>query len=191
MYQLPTELIEIDRKHPRIADFNAVLSAIQEKLEPPYNVIETGTMRGRDFLSTLYWDGLINEAGGQLTTIDINPVTTLTAKKMCTDKVTAITGDSVSTIHGLELSEHQKINVAWLDSYDVTWLEPHSSALHHIMEFTALMPHLQSASIIAVDDNKKFQTLWSGKGIYIRKFMEAIGAEIIVENYIHAWSLKK
>jgi hypothetical protein len=172
--------------HPRSDDFVKFVEAIEAFLPPPYDILETGTMREGDFDSTLLFDQFVNFHGGHVKTFDIDPATGRRAVQLCTGKVRIVTGDSIDGLYKSR-REQQTFNVAWLDSYDVLWLEPHKSALHHLMELTAALPLLRRPCVIAVDDNKVMQNLRTGKGKYVYEFMTAIHAKPVVLNYLYAW----
>jgi hypothetical protein len=146
-------------------------------------------MRPGDFGSTLLFDKFVTFHGGRVKTFDLDPKLGETVRQVCSDKTEAVTGDAVKGIFDCKAAGEQ-FNVAWLDSYDVIWVEPHASAHHHLMELTAAMRVMDSPSIIAVDDNRVMQNVLTGKGKYIADFMKAVGAEPIVMDYIFAWLVK-
>lgn len=182
-------LINISPSHPRIPDLKKLIDLIQDHVDGPCSLLETGTMRKDDLLSTLQWDALVEHMGGNVVTVDIDPDISAWARQNCSGRVTVLTGDSVATINTFDRAPNGSFDVAFLDSYDVKWIEPHASALHHLMELTALMPHLKPGALVAIDDNRFIQDIPTGKGLYIAKFMRQIGAELLIDGYIQTWRL--
>ena len=57
-------------------------------------------------------------------------------------------GDSVEFIKSI----NYKVDAAYLDSYDIDWLNYEGSAQHGKNEFEALLPKLNDRSIVLIDD---------------------------------------
>ena len=145
-------------------------------------IVETGCVR-----KTKGWDSdgssslLFHEAAQKLQakfyTIDINPVHCLLAQKLC-PHAHVLCGDSVTLLHELK-RKIRRIDLLYLDSYDLDWNNPHPSALHHLMELCASMPLLKSGSLVFVDDNAHGK----GKGMYVAEFLRKAGAQQVLDDY--------
>ena len=66
-----------------------------------------------------------------------------------------------------------QIDLFYLDSYDVEWLDDESSATHHLNEFLVIEPFLNSGKILAIDDNSfLISGKRTGKGRKIYEYLE-------------------
>ncbi len=146
------------------------------------NIIETGSIRLEenfegDGCSTQIFSDYSNFFGGEFTSIDIDPNCEKIIKKL---RLSAefINEDSVKALY----KHNQKIDLAFLDSFDYSEKIDHESSLHHIFELLALTNNLKKGSIIAIDDN--FSGANKGKGQYIKKYFEKIGIFPVLDNYI-------
>ena len=154
-------------------------------------IVETGTARradnwGGDGMSTLIFDRLAEHTGGHLLSIDINPEASGFAV-MHTGKNTIYhVGDSIAALAKVE----EQIDLLYLDSLDLNWNDPHPAALHALMELTSAMPLLKPGSIVVVDDNDYDEAdRTKGKGMYVRRYMQLLGKELIHDGYQLAWRM--
>lgn len=156
----------------------------------PY-IIETGTMRSpgnwSDGQSTLLWGAFARNcrANGKqvrVFSIDINSDYLLIASKHA-HEVSTLHGDSVKVLCTLEGTlEHA--DLVYLDSFDLDQSNPTPSALHHLMELTAIFRKLPSGCMVAVDDCISDEC---GKHILVKKFFEQIGVRPAFTGYQHGW----
>ena len=133
-------------------------------------IVETGCIRSVDDYgagySTMIWELLSREMDLRVLSIDNNPVNVAFARRHC-PRVAFRCFDSVAALAELD----ERVDLLYLDSYDLDQTNPHPSALHHILELCASVNLLERGALVAVDDN--YDTV--GKGMYVDRFMEATG----------------
>ena len=152
------------------------------------NIIETGTSTWSTTASSKLFDTYVNKYGGTFNTVDLVPYTFHRAKATLTNPESAHLGDSVEFIKSI----NYKVDAAYLDSYDIDWLNYEGSAQHGKNEFEALLPKLNDRSIVLIDDTPSiphflpwrgdtFNTVkdifeitnvMPGKGCYIEEVLE-------------------
>lgn len=145
-------------------------------------LVETGCIReegnwGGDGNSSIMFNRFAEETGSKFVSIDIEPRHCHLAMKLCS-RAHVICSDSVTALYRLRRS-FSVVDFLYLDSFDVNWDNPHPSALHHLKELCASVPLLQPGSIVFVDDNRE----GVGKGMYVKDFMDQIGAQAVHEGY--------
>jgi hypothetical protein len=173
------------RLNHRYDAMKAIISYL-ENLNKPLNIVETGCIRildnwEGDGQSTILWDNLVNLTGGMVYSIDIDPIATSLTQSLVSDRVKVYTADSISTLTELALTDI-KIDLLYLDSYDIDWDNPNLSMEHHLKEFKAAAGMLSKGSVVAVDDN-----IILGKGYLIGLEAERLGYSTLIDSYIRAW----
>jgi len=152
-------------------------------------IIETGCARGNtpegDGWSTMVWDLYISENSGTAYSVDITPAHVDFAKSYV-KKLDVVLGDSVKFLYDLGKTD-VTVDVLYLDSYDFTPGEEHNSSLHHILELAGILHRLKPGSLVAVDDCFFKDGHRDGKGVYVHKFMENLGKELIHDGYQMIW----
>ena len=201
---MSTEKIEhlqelINKTNKRAPSFAMMLNHLLPIHEPL--VVETGCARQEnnfegDGMSTTIFDTFVDYHGGEFYSVDINSdnirFATATAKK-----ANLTCSDSVKFLHQQSqvwVSQNRKIDLLYLDSFDLDLANPHPAVLHHIFELAAIMPCLREGTMICVDDNPECQDsagnpIEMGKGLYIKQFMNLIGKERIYTGYQWIWKL--
>ena len=78
-----------------------------------------------------------------------------------------------------------RVDLFYLDSYDVKWNDDHLSAEHHLREFQVIEPNLKPGAIVVIDDNSRFleSNCRTGKGHYIADYLQAKGHEPLYDAY--------
>jgi predicted O-methyltransferase YrrM len=166
-------------------------------LNRPINIVETGCMhtplsQNAGANTLLFADLIKNVTGGQLTTIDISSEAIVRCKVYTlqySDVINYVHSDSVSYLKSLSDSDKKKIDLLFLDSWDLYIFDPLPSSIHHLLELNAVYDLLKEETIIAVDDNFMPNTLiyWNwengeqtifdtkenlvGKGLLIDRFL--------------------
>ena len=182
----------------------------------PIIIVETGCLRVKDnFLdgqSTLLFDKYTLARGKQskVYTVDINPNSTNTCKKVVSNNVEIATDDSVRYLNTLcnnFLKNKTKVSLFYLDSFDVDWRYTYPSAAHHLKELTSIMRLLNNDTLIVVDDSPAFGNLtqtenesnptWKilnspapsigGKGFLVHEYAKHVGAKLFFSHYQTAW----
>lgn len=158
-----------------------------EKIESPV-IVETGVMRadhgdmafGDDGCSTFLFDQFINIHGGSFTTVDISENNCNHARSKISNKSTVTCSDSIPFLWNF----HEKVDMVYLDSYDIEFKNPVPSQVHHIKELACLLKNIKKGSLIVIDDHDAFFTNGQiGKGTLVKEFMAQIGKTPIFENY--------
>jgi len=127
--------------------------AIVQLREKPARIIETGTSAwGID--STRLFDGYVRRFGGRFWTLDIRSEPSQRLASQLCDRTTALVGDSVKLLEGLNLSEG-KIDLVYLDSWDLDWSEPGPSAAHCLSEWQEILPMCGPGTLVLIDDTPK------------------------------------
>jgi hypothetical protein len=171
----------------RMPSFSWMLQHLNKTTNPL--IIETGCARQEDNydgdgMSTLIFDAYVKEHGGEFHSIDINPLNTDFAKSK-TSVAKVHTSDSVKFLYEFN-QQNKKIDLLYLDSFDLDASNPHPSSLHHIFELTAIMPSLKEDTMICVDDNLDIGV---GKGGYVNEFMNLLGKPKLYSGYQWIWIL--
>ena len=169
----------------RARGFSTLFGYLKERAvcHSPLVLVETGCVRYKqlnwigDGCSSILFHSFSAITKSQFISIDINKNNCEIAREYC-PAATVICGDSVHELHNLR-TKVSKIDLLYLDSYDLDWQKPHESALHHLKELCAASPLLHAGSIVFVDDNNGSV----GKGMYIREYMKQIGATQIWDDY--------
>lgn len=181
----------IDKTEHRKSSFLLMTEKLKNKSKPL--IVETGCARVKDNysgdgMSTLIFDQYITENGGECYSIDINS-NNISFAKSITKNVNLICSDSISYLFDFNktlLAKNKYIDLLYLDSFDFDHNNPHPSSFHHIMELLCIWPSCSKGTIIAVDDN--FEN-GSGKGKYVKQFMDNIGIKPIFDSYQIVWEL--
>ena len=167
----------------RASGFRKIFELLESLQLEHYSILETGTCRwtgnwSGDGQSTVLFDKFVNCHDGGFISVDIDPNYCQNARTLVSDKTTVINSDSVPYLWNLP--EDKKFDLVYLDSYDVDFNKPHPAALHHVMEFIAIVnKNIHDKTIVVIDDHN----FGKGKGMYISQFMEKIGAKIVFEEY--------
>ena len=102
--------------------------------------------------SSLLFDSYVNSFGGLFQSVDIRaePMYTLSAK--CSPHSTFFCDDSVAFLHKYT-KRTAKIDLAYLDSWDVDFENPLPSAIHGLHEFLVILPLLRErGGLLLIDD---------------------------------------
>lgn len=167
----------------RAPSFRIILDILERKEKKNFLILETGTSRqrdnwGGDGQSTRVWDFFVNYYDGRVFSVDIDINNCKAASEMVSSKTTIVCSDSVPYI-AKTFPDLDKVDLLYLDSYDVDFDQPHPSALHHLKELCACYSSLPSGCIIAVDDHN----FGKGKGMYVADFMSNLDIKPIYSGY--------
>lgn len=148
-------------------------------------IVETGSARRLgnwgDGQSTFLWDLFLSINGGVCYSLDIDPEAQRMAEAN-TRNIKFILGDSVVSLHNL--NGISNADLVYLDSYDLDQKNPMESAIHHLMELTAIFSRLKPGCMIAVDDCVSDSC---GKHMLVKKFMDSIGVTPVFTGYQYGW----
>ena len=172
--------------HINLEAFQKIETLMNKK---PHVIIETGTSAwGTE--STRFWDAYIRKYGGELWSVDIRSEPRARLKFQTSSRTNLIVGDSVNF---LKNNGVVRPTVVFLDSWDVDWSNPTPAAEHGLKEFKAVLPKIQTGTLIFIDDTPskldyiadigkaraaeylKNEGVLPGKGSEIIKFLEKTG----------------
>jgi hypothetical protein len=116
----------------------------------PAEIVETGTSAwGTD--STRLFDSYVRSFGGNFQTVDIRLEPMKRLRREVSSNTLMVLGDSVNFLHSLA-STGNKIDLFYLDSWDLDWADPFPSAEHGLAEWNALQPLAQTGTLVLIDD---------------------------------------
>lgn len=150
-------------------------------------IVETGSLRTEpinipaDGASTIIFDNFLKVYDGVLHTVDLDLKCQEMIRKYCSEKVIAYTSDSVKFLENF--NEAEKIDVLYLDSYDLDVTNPEPSAEHHLKEIEVVFDRLKKGTIIIVDDNLIYKGKPVGKGYLVEKFLKDRSVPMIFDGY--------
>lgn len=188
----------------RIRGFDLIFDYLKQ-IENPL-IVETGCARQEDNYSgdgqsSLLFDKYVNQYGGEFYTVDIAEESVdYCISKMTSSNSHVILDDSITYLKQLNTQlkdQNRKIDFLYLDSFDAPKDKPDvlfMSALHHLYEFTTIIPSLKPGTLVGVDDNwygdVNGQKSIDGKGKFIFDYMSKISNPPILIDYQVFWKLK-
>jgi len=136
--------------HINFFTFRKLFELMRKLNKKELTIVETGTSAvGVD--STTLFDSYVRKYGGELYTVDINPYTSLLNKHKWSDRTKPVVSDSVKFLEEF----NKEIDVLYLDSMDIDWLNPSNSMNHGFMELYKALPKMSNESLILIDDTPK------------------------------------
>lgn len=156
-----------------------------------FRIVETGSMRvldnwAGDGQSTILFDQFVTFHGGEVLTVDMSPECGDLIARTCSEQVRFTCDDSVRYLHKLRTTGDQRIDLLYLDSFDLDFNQPTPSAFHHIKELLAIWPALAPGAVIVVDDNPPGMI---GKGYLVENFFDHLGIPRVFDGYQKLWQL--
>ena len=156
-----------------------------------FRIVETGSMRvpdnwEGDGQSTVLFDQFVTFHGGEVLTVDMSPECGDLIAQACSEQVRFTCGDSVRYLHKLRTTGDQRIDLLYLDSFDLDINQPTPSAFHHVKELLAIWPALAPGAVIVVDDNPPGMI---GKGYLVENFFDHVGIPKVFDGYQKLWQL--
>jgi len=126
--------------------------ALRQLDENPALVIETGTSAWGTDSSRLFAQ-YVESFGGAFYTVDIRKEPSDRLEGALGKSSHLIVGDSVSFLEGFDLpTGFKKVDLAYLDSWDLDLENPLPAMEHGLKEWKALYPLLGPGSIVVIDD---------------------------------------
>ena len=163
--------------------FENLLSTKQEN----FQIIETGTIRNpmnwKDGNSGFLFSEMVKIHGGFVKSVDIDQSAVDTANDFVDSQYyKSYCSDSVAWLK--KQQDLDQIDLFYLDSYDVEWINDEPSASHHLNEFLSIEPFLKKRSIVAIDDNSFLSTgKRTGKGRKIFEYLETKSIYPLYDEY--------
>ena len=137
--------------HPCRETLSLALSMLKRR---PSIIVETGSSAwGAN--SSLLFDAYVNSYGGRFDSVDIRVEPMYKLSALCSHKSTFFCDDSVTFLRKL-IKKTAKIDLVYLDSWDVDWDDPLPSAIHGFHEFLVILPLLrENGGLLLIDDTPK------------------------------------
>jgi hypothetical protein len=174
--------------YQRAEGFNLVFAYLESLEKDQYHIIETGTLRNpgnwKDGQSARLFTEFVDHHGGSVRSVDIDPSAVNSAR----NAIQSTNFESTcldSVIYLATQLDLDRVDLFYLDSYDVKWNDDHLSAEHHLREFQVIEPNLKPGSMVVIDDNSRFleSNRRTGKGHYIADYLQAKGHEPLYDAY--------
>lgn len=172
--------------HNRSQGFEIIVNELFSIKDKNFQIIETGTVRNpnnwKDGNSGFIFAELVRMFGGYVRSVDIDKTAVESANGFIPRSYfESFCSDSLIWLKSLDNKED--IDLFYLDSYDVKWLNDTASATHHLEEFKIIEPYLQNC-IVAIDDNAYLENgKRTGKGRAIFEYLENKGINPIWDEY--------
>ena len=177
-----------DQLGAREKTFETIFDYLIDLGHPPL-IVETGTYREEnnytgDGCSTLLFDNFVDCFGGNLFSVDIDPVACQLARD-ATNHAKIIESDSVEYLGTL----CGNCDLLYLDSYNIqNWYEDWAPAAHHLKELFAAKNIIHPGTLIVVDDNiTTADGAKYGKGRVVNELMDSLGIEPLFDSYQVGW----
>lgn len=119
--------------------------------ESSLNILETGSAAHGTKSSTLF-ASYVKRFGGTFNTVDINPEIKQFYKFLETNNILFHTSDSLKYIENLKQKDIEKLDLVYLDSFDLDITNPEPSQEHGYKEFLLLNEYLKKGALIVIDD---------------------------------------
>lgn len=169
-----------------------------------FNFVETGCS-AHGTKSTLLWDKFVNFYDGSVVSVDLNEYAVNNTNSLISSKSKVFHSNILDYLPKVD----KLIDFLYLDSYDVDFLNPLPSAMHHLEEFNKVKHLLHKNSIILIDDTpvspewlddgqnspiystlkRQFNPRIAGKGSLVNLELEKMGATKILHQYQTLWRL--
>lgn len=178
----------IEGLYQRAEGFNLVFAYLESRNQTEYHIIETGTLRNpgnwKDGQSARLFTEFVDYRCGSVRSVDIDPVAVASARgAIASTQFEATCMDSV--LYLATQLDLDRVDLFYLDSWDVKWNNDHDSANHHLTEFQIIEPHLKPGALVVIDDNSRFLNTnnRTGKGHYIADYLQAKGIIPVYDAY--------
>lgn len=198
---------------PHLARREATFRTTFEYLDQfptPITIVETGCLRvagnWADGQSTALFDKYVSTRGGgsRVYSVDINEGNVAVCRSLTSDHVQVTCAGSVAYLNRLTRELQRagtRVNLFYLDSFDVDFTYWFASAAHHMKELLAASRCIDSDTLIVVDDcpvegrldrqsdgtNAFHHGLIGGKGRLIGEYARQVGVEPMFSGYQAGW----
>ena len=103
--------------------------------------------------STYLFNEYVRKYGGQFLSVDINQRLVDAHRGNMCPSTTLICDDSINFFKDwVKQNPNKKVDVCYLDSYDLDFYNPQPSAMHGLNEYLALLPAFRNNSLLLIDD---------------------------------------
>lgn len=147
----------------------------------PAVIVETGTSAwGTD--STRLWSAYVNSFGGKLFSVDIRSEPRETLGDLGPLSSLFI-DDSVNFLNNFNRYCQSKIDLVYLDSFDIDWDKPIPAMQHGLKEFQSVEKYLKVGSVVVIDDTPINQSAGKGALVLEKIKLQPEKYRIIYHNY--------
>lgn len=178
----------VEGLYQRAEGFDIIFKLLDSLQQQEYHIVETGTLRNpgnwKDGQSARLFTEFVETTSGSVRSVDIDPEAVASAQaSIHSPHFSVACSDSVAWLKSL--IDLDKVDLFYLDSWDVKWNNDSDSAEHHLQEFLAIEPHLKSGAVVAIDDNSRFLDTQrrTGKGRRVAEYLEAKGIVPLYDAY--------
>jgi hypothetical protein len=113
-------------------------------------ILESGISSAGTY-STYLFNEYIKKYGGRFWSVDTNQYLVDVHKGNMCPGTTLICNDSVAFFK-YWVKQNDKVDVIYLDSYDLDWYNPQPAAMHGLNEYLALLPVFKPQTLLLIDD---------------------------------------
>jgi hypothetical protein len=173
--------------YQRAEGFRLIFNLLEQKNQPSYFIVETGTLRKpgdwKAGQSSMLFEQFVKTHKGKVESIDIDIDACVAAKSALDANFTTVNlGDSVEFLTN---GNWNTVDLFYLDSYDVKWGRPLPSAEHHLKEFYAIEKYMKPGVILALDDNCFLLegNKRTGKGMLVYEYLKNKGIMPLYDDY--------
>lgn len=161
-------------------------------------ILETGTA-AYGTRSTILFDSYVSSFGGEVLTVDNRITPLVKTRDYCSDRTKFHCDDSVKFIKSL-CETGTKVDLIYLDSWDLDLRSPMDSAIHGLAEFLACVPMVQEGTVLLIDDTPSSLADWvqahgDGQAQLYEKALEIYechpGKGTLVKQYLDSRSIGK
>jgi cephalosporin hydroxylase len=144
--------------------------------ERPSLILETGSSAWGPDSSRLF-DGYVACFGGEFATVDKRIAPLLRLRRDLGPRSRCVCDDSVRFLRAWAADNPgRKVDLVYLDSFDLDPVAPTAAAIHALMEFEAIRPALGAGSLLLVDDTPASVEFFPApQRPMIRRFVERTG----------------
>ena len=118
----------------------------------PINIFETGSSAKWGTNSSILFDSYIKKFGGSFITVDLRGEANNYLKKRFSKNSLSFVDDSINFIRSFENDFFKKVDLVYLDSYDLDINNPDPSMNHCLEEFLLLDKKIKINSLVVIDD---------------------------------------
>lgn len=178
----------------RDTTIDALTANLKERGYPPLNIIETGTIRHRDYgygldgHSTLLWAWYVSTHGGRLRSIDNDPKAVKVCREILNEK-----GYEVAVGANADIGVIESDSVDWLtaslsgflnfETIDLLYLDSANDADLILAELKAAEPHLGPSCLILIDDVNEETHPEVQKGSKVLPYLKERGWKVVASQY--------
>jgi len=182
-----------------------------DRFPAPITIVETGCVRTRDNWegdgqSTVLFDRYVSArgAGSHCFSVDISPTNVALCRAIVGENVSVTASDSVTFLNVLTrqfVAQQVKVNLFYLDSFDLDHIYWFPSAAHHLKELVAAWRAIDKETLVMVDDCPQSAQIYrvkdtthsalppfvGGKGRLVAEFAHEVGVQPLFSNYQAGW----